>query len=69
MPVVLELDDNDILNLLTKIKTINLTPNISEEIVTVEKVKPNRKGRCKMTPEERIEKLYSSTAIESATEE
>ena len=57
MPVVLELDDNDILNLLTKIKNIHLTPNTSEETITIEKVKSNRKGRCKMTPEERVEKL------------
>ena len=54
METVLELDDNDILNLLSKIKIVKIKPDIGEETITIEKIKNNRKS--KMTPEEQVEK-------------
>ncbi len=56
METVLELDDNDILNLLPKIKIVKIKPDIGEETITIEKIKNNRKSKCKMTPEEQVEK-------------
>ena len=54
METVLELDDNDILNLLSKIKIVKIKPDIGEETITIETIKNNRKS--KMTPEEQVEK-------------
>ncbi len=57
MAIIVELDEKDIQELLTKVKSITISPNTPEETITLEEVKSTKRGRRKMTAEERVEKL------------